>query len=313
MVTDADRERSWCPDICVVVPTRDRPVLLRRAVEAILGQEYAGHIECVIVFDQSEPHELDLPQRAGRSVTCLTNTRTPGLAGARNSGVVNTSAELVAFCDDDDEWLPGKVGAQVALLREHPDDAVVATGILVNYNGTDHERRAPERPLTHRDFLRDRWMEVNPCTVMIRRRPLLEEIGLVDERIPGGYGEDYEWLLRASSATAIRSVPDPLVRVNWSQSSFFSSRWRTIISALHYLLARHPDFEQEPAGLARIEGQIAFAHAGLGDSATARSWARRALGHSRREPRAYVALLCSTGLLSNGAVLKLAHRAGRGI
>jgi GT2 family glycosyltransferase len=267
----------------------------------------------VIVFDQSEPHELDLPERPGRSVTCITNTRTPGLAGARNSGVVSTSAELVTFCDDDDEWLPGKLRMQVALLEQHPDSAVVATGIVVTYNGKDHERRAPDRPLTHRDFLRDRWMEVNPCTVVIRRRAMLEEIGLVDERIPGGYGEDYEWLLRASAASPIRSVPNPLVRVNWSQSSFFANRWRTIISALHYLLASHPDFEQEPAGLARIEGQIAFAHAGLGETATARSWARRALTHSPREPRAYVALLCSTGLVSNGTVMKLAHRAGRGI
>ena len=46
------------PLVSVVVPTRDRPELLRRAVGAILGQSYKGPIECLVVFDQSDP---DLP------------------------------------------------------------------------------------------------------------------------------------------------------------------------------------------------------------------------------------------------------------
>jgi hypothetical protein len=142
---------------------------------------------------------------------------------------------------------------------------------------------------------------------------MLDRIGLVDETIPGGYGEDYEWLLRASAAGPIACVPEPLVRVNWHTASFFSDRWQTIIDALVYLLDRYPAFEQHPAGLARIEGQIAFAQAGVGDSRAARSWARRALGHSRTEKRAYVALACSTPLLGNDTVMRLAHKAGRGI
>jgi GT2 family glycosyltransferase len=156
-------------------------------------------------------------------------------------------------------------------------------------------------------------MEVHPSTVVIRRRSMLTEVGLVDEQIPGGYGEDYDWLLRASRVSPIRSVPTPLVRVHWHAASFFSDRWRTIIAALHYLLEHHPDFEKEPAGLARIEAQIAFAHAGLKEYAAAREWARRALRHSPRELRAYVAIACSTGLLSNDTALKFAHRFGRGI
>ena len=43
------------PLVSVVVPTRDRPELLRRAVAAILGQTYEGPVECVVVFDQSDP------------------------------------------------------------------------------------------------------------------------------------------------------------------------------------------------------------------------------------------------------------------
>ena len=69
------------------------------------------------MYDQSEP---DLSLEVGRSaprVRVITNTRTPGLAGARNTGILDATGDLVAFCDDDDEWLPGKLAAQVEALR----------------------------------------------------------------------------------------------------------------------------------------------------------------------------------------------------
>jgi len=301
--------------VSVVVPTRDRPELLVRAVRAILSQEHAGDIECLVVFDQSEPHELGLGVElpAGRTVRCLKNTRSPGLAGARNSGVLAATQPLVAFCDDDDEWLTGKLTAQMRLMQAHPETPVVATGILVNFEGRDIARPAPDRALEQGDFLDDRIMEVNPCTALIRREVMLERIGLVDEQIPGGYGEDYEWLLRASAVGPIHCVREPLVRVNWHASSFFADRWRTIIDALVYLLDRYPGFEQHPSGLARVEGQIAFAYAGLGDGRAARAWARKAMRHRPTEKRAYVAVACSTPFLGNDTVMRLAHRAGRGI
>lgn len=301
------------PSVCAIVPTRDRPALVEHAVAAILDQEYPGSIECLVVFDQSEIQPLSAVVGPGRTVRCIRNVRFPGLAGARNSGILAARAELVAFCDDDDEWLPGKLRAQVELLRKWPDSSVVATGIFVRFKGRDVQRLAADRPLGYDDFLQDRHMEVNPCTVLVRRSVLLESIGLVDEAIPGGYGEDYEWLLRAARVAEIRSVPVPLVRVNWHASSFFADRWQTIIAALQHLLARYPDFTRHPRGLARIEGQIAFAHAGLGDARAARDWARRALTHRLAEPRAYLALLCSTGLIASETIVKLAHRAGRGI
>ena len=62
-------------------------------------------------------------------------------------------------------------------------------------------------------------------------------------------------------------VAEPQSRVYLHDSSFFASRWQTINDALTYLLERVPEFRQDPAGLARIEGQIAFAHAALGQRA----------------------------------------------
>ena len=301
------------PLVSVVVPTRDRPELLRRAVAAIVGQTYEGPVECVVVFDQSDPDLPwpDLPP--GRTLILRRNDRTPGLAGARNSGILAATGELVAFCDDDDEWLPEKLTRQVARLLATPGSAVSTTGILVRYQDRTTTRLAPTILVTHRQLLRSRLTELHPSTVLAHRDRLLSQIGLVDEQLPGSYAEDYEWLLRASRHGPVLALPEPLAVIHWHQSSFFADRWRTIISALTYLVDKHRDLQQEPSGLARIYGQIAFAHAALGERKPARRWARRTLSLNRRERRAYLALAISLGLVSAKTVVRMAHVAGKGI
>ena len=301
------------PLVSVVVPTRDRPEPLRRAVAAILGQTYEGPVECVVVFDQSDPDLPwpDLPP--GRTLILHRNDRTPGLAGARNSGILAATGELVAFCDDDDEWLPEKLARQVPRLLTTPGSAVSTTGIVVRYQDRTTTRLAPTILVTHRQLLRSRLTELHPSTVLAHRDRLLSQIGLVDEQLPGSYAEDYEWLLRASRHGPVLALPEPLAVIHWHQSSFFADRWRTIISALTYLVDKHRELQQEPSGLARIYGQIAFAHAALGERGPARRWARRTLSLNRRERRAYLALAISLGLVSAKNVVRMAHVAGKGI
>jgi glycosyltransferase involved in cell wall biosynthesis len=301
------------PAVSVVVPTRDRPEQLRRAVTAVLEQTYPGPVECLVVFDQSDP---DLPWErlpAGRRLVLVRNQRTPGLAGARNSGILAATGELVAFCDDDDEWLPEKLTRQVARLLATPSAAVATTGILVRYQDRTTTRLAPTELVTHRQLLRSRITELHPSTVLVGRRQLLDDIGLVDEQLPGSYAEDYEWLLRAARLAPVLAVPEPLAVIHWHQSSFFADRWRTIISALTYLVDKHRELQQEPSGLARIYGQIAFAHAALGERRPARRWARRTLALNRRERRAYLAIAISLGLVRAKTVVRMAHVAGKGI
>ena len=45
------------PRVDVVVATRNRPELLRLALDAIWEQTYAGEIVCHVVFDQCDPDE----------------------------------------------------------------------------------------------------------------------------------------------------------------------------------------------------------------------------------------------------------------
>lgn len=304
--------QAW-PLVTAVIPTKDRPQLLARAVQSVIDQDYPGDVECLVVFDGTEPLAPQVRTRAGRTVQVLINNRTPGLAGNRNTGYLAATGELVGSCDDDDEWLPGKLRAQVALLREHPEASAAASGFVYSYRGKEIERQADKPALTFEDLLNDRHLEANASTYLIPRSALVDKIGLVDEKLPGGYAEDYELLLRAARFGPIVCVPEPQSRVYLHDSSFFASRWQTINDALVYLLERVPEFRQDPAGLARIEGQLAFSQAALGNRRQAATYALRSLRKSRRARQSYAALLVAGRLISADRVLAGARRFGRGI
>lgn len=93
--------------ISIVIPTHDRPALLRRAVTSALAA-CPGDGEVVVVDDASDP-----PAAAGLGglddprLRIVVNPGPHGAAGARNFGVGAATGGTVLFLDDDDELLPG--------------------------------------------------------------------------------------------------------------------------------------------------------------------------------------------------------------
>jgi glycosyltransferase involved in cell wall biosynthesis len=301
------------PDLSVVICTRDRPVLLRRALDAIKAQTYDGVIETVVVFDRSEPDRSLEVADGLRPIQVLANNHTPGLPGGRNAGVAVARAPFVAFCDDDDIWFPEKAALQMQVLADRPDVDVVVCGVQIDVDGKSMDRALEQSQVTFHDLLESRLMEVNFCTAMVRRDAFLDRIGPADEHIPGGYAEDYEWVLRAAKSKPIAVVPEPLVIVEWHAQSFFAARWQVIADALDYLLERYPEFKSAPNGLARILGQRSFALASLGQRKAAWNEIRATLGQSWKEPRAYLAGVVATGVVPSDWVVKTLNRRGKGI
>ena len=308
-----NRETTSRSAVAVVVPTRDRPELLARAVRSIVDQRFAGDIEILVVFDQSVAKAIEVDTRNGRRIRPLPNERAAGLAGARNTGILAAEADLVAFCDDDDEWFPDKLEVQVKRFLELPEAAAATTGVVVEFEGRSYRRIAPTEFVTFDMLLRSRLMELHPSTFLAWRRDLIDNDGLVDEAIPGGYGEDYEWLLRRARRGPVLAVRQPLARVHWGGSSWFTGRWDIVIEALSYLLERYPEFSGDRQGIARLRGQLAFAHAAARRPAEARRSAWVALRANPLERRAFAALAVSTGLISPQRILHIANRFGRGI
>jgi len=301
------------PAVDVVIATRDRPELLRAAIAAVLGQDYAGRIGITVVFDQHEPDFSLAVDDPHRSVSVVVNDRTPGLAGARNTGILAGGAPLVAFCDDDDQWLPGKLAAQVELLQRRPEASLASCGIRVRYGSTLTERVLPQESFELADLLRSRLMELHPSTFLMRRADVVDGFGLVGENIPGSYAEDYEFLLRAARTGPVVSAPVVGAEILWHRRSYFTARWTTIDDALSWLLGQYPEFGSVPRGQARIRGQIAFARAAQGRRRAAVTESIRTVRASAREPRAYLALAVASGAVSADRVLGTLQRRGRSV
>jgi glycosyltransferase involved in cell wall biosynthesis len=296
--------------VTAIVPTRDRPPLLARAVQSVIGQSYPGELECVIVFDQSRPVPVDVELPASRRVRLLTNARTPGAAGARNTGIAASDGSVIAFCDDDDTWHRDKLWRQVERLSLAPA-GFVACGMRIHYADRVVDRPVPGL-VELRQIVRKRYAEFVFPTFLLRR-DALADIGLLDEGVPGSYGEDYDFLLRAARRGPIAAVEQPLVDTYWHPQSFFAQRWQTVADGLVYLLGKHPELAADPRGRARIEGQLAFAQAALGHRTTACRASVRSLRGNPLERRAYLALAIAAGVIRASSVVRLANRHGRGI
>jgi len=107
------------PSISVVVPTVGRPELLR-ALRSVRAQRTPSPIEVIVVYDGEPGAELPSGAASLTDHVIYTEGRVGG-ARARNLGIAAASGDVVALLDDDDEWLPHKCEAQLALLQRSPD------------------------------------------------------------------------------------------------------------------------------------------------------------------------------------------------
>lgn len=305
--------RSW-PLVSVIIPTRGRPGPVRAAITAVTAQTYPGPIECLVVHDQEPPDDsLTALATADRQVRVLANRRTPGLPGARNSGLAEAAGQLIASCDDDDVWHPAKLAAQVELLTRQPSLLVVGSGIrLVLPAGQAIDWPARADRISHPMLLRNRVKELHSST-LVAWRDAYAKAGWYDEQTPHGYAEDYDWILRVARVGRIGAVRAPLADIAKDRGSWWPGNAAVTAAGLEYLLARHPELRKSARGHARVLGQIAFSRSLLGQRGRALRCAALALARWPASPHGYLALAHVVTGVDRKHVLRAARLAGRGL
>jgi hypothetical protein len=303
----APDDSGW-PPVTVVMVTRNRPELVRESIAAVVGQDYPGKIECIVVHDQEPPDEeltrLGTPRRI---VRVAANTHSPGLPGARNTGLDIARDEYLASCDDDDTWHAAKLRLQIERLLSEPDLLVVGTGMrLMLPGGKVHERPGRAEEISYRLLLRNRVKELHSSTLVMRREAFAKA-GPYDEELPNGHGEDYDWVLRAARAGRVGLIVQPLADIRKNTTSWYQGIAESALPSLEYMLAKHPDFTSSRRGHARILGQMAFARSALGQRGPALRDAMQALSRWPVSPYPYVALTH----IATGVHPRHIHRAAR--
>lgn len=198
--------------VSVVIPTRNRPQLLRETVESILGGDRLPAE--LVVADQSPGPPPKLPARDQIDLLHLRLAST-GPSRARNAGIAAAHHDVLVFTDDDvsveRDWLRRLVEA----LAAAPDRAAV-TGTVLAAPGDGHVPSTTSR--TRFEVFSGRlFADVLFPNNMAIPRQAFEEIGLFDERLgPGSCfpaAEDNDLGYRLLDAGyEIRFVPDAVLQ-----------------------------------------------------------------------------------------------------
>ena len=196
--------------LSVVMPTHNRAHEVADAVHAILSQR-VPELELVVVDDASSdatPDVLDRLAARDDRVRVVRNDASLGAAGARNRGVAQATGELVAFCDDDDRWLPGAGETVVEYLDCHPGVGAVSAWHEVLHVG--HERGVAFRgPLVYgAEHLL--WYNVVAIPFLVVRRSAFAADPWSDPDPALATAEDWDRCLRCAQERPIATIPSVL-------------------------------------------------------------------------------------------------------
>jgi hypothetical protein len=130
-------------DYTVIIPTKDRPVLLERAVRSALAQTIPPQ-EVLVVDDGSVPPVSCLGDARVRILRLDLNR---GVGAARNAGLAAAATHWVTFLDDDDELLPHMAATSLRLIEAGKDMpapiAALSAMEVVDLAGRTVEVRTP--------------------------------------------------------------------------------------------------------------------------------------------------------------------------
>ena len=111
--------------ISIIIPVYNRSRYISECLNGVFAQTYKDY-EIIIVDDGSTDHLKEtLKPYSGRIRYIYQGNG--GAARARNTGIINSRGEYVAFLDSDDVWLPHKLGLQIRILSDLPELGFVHT------------------------------------------------------------------------------------------------------------------------------------------------------------------------------------------
>ncbi|CAB1068153.1 Putative N-acetylgalactosaminyl-diphosphoundecaprenol glucuronosyltransferase [Olavius algarvensis Delta 1 endosymbiont] len=195
------------PRVSVILPTYNRGWILRDAIDSVLVQDFTD-FELLVVDDGSTDDTGEILDSYGRDIIVLRQGN-QGVSAARNRGIAESRARLIAFLDSDDCWLPQKLTRQVAFFQSNPAARICQTEETWVRNGVRVNPKKRHQKLSGMIFEPSLALcLVSPSAVMIRRT-LFGSIGVFDERLPAC--EDYDLWLRVSCRYPVFLIDEPLI------------------------------------------------------------------------------------------------------
>jgi glycosyltransferase involved in cell wall biosynthesis len=224
------------PDVSVVIPTRNRPGLLRLSVVSALRQRGVD-IEVIVVDDASTDDTAQMLSGLGdRRVRLLRQASRGGVSATRNRGIEEASGEWIAFLDDDDLWSPEKLAQQLESVRRADGTWAYAGDVNVDEDLRVMSAFPPRTP----EEVMEALPRYNPvpsgASNVIVRADVLGDVGPFD---PGlRRTEDWDMWIRLARTGPPSYVPRPLVAYRFHTANI-AVETRAIVEEPDLLASRY--------------------------------------------------------------------------
>jgi len=263
------------PQVSVVIPTKGRPVLVRRAVDSVLNQTLRD-IELIVIVDGPDPEtEATLAEIGDTRVKIIVNPQSSGASLARNIGADAAQAKWLAFLDDDDEWLPEKLEKQLSFAEaQHASGKnrfiLTCLSLVITPYGEGIRPREiydPREPIDQ--WLFDRRSLLGgqsffQTSSVFVETALFQKIRFQSPR----QHDDWDMLLRAQRdwATTLLTVPEVLVR------HYMDQKWVSLTN--NHRVRESVNWLETTRGLVTPRGYSGFCLTVIGQhAARLRDWA----------------------------------------
>lgn len=208
------------PSFSVLIPTYNRELLLKRAIDSVLQQSHSEY-ELIVIDDGSTDGTAEVVRsysaQVGSRIRYEWQTNN-GKSVALNRGLAVASANWVAFLDSDDYWAPNKLELQARAIRRYGSESGACFTDARYLNNPHLSMTAFERDLKH--YAQDEGLILDPTALVLSgNHGIFMPTLVADRRVVLATGpfdpqlrvsQDTDYLFRLSLRTAFCYVNKPL-------------------------------------------------------------------------------------------------------
>jgi len=195
--------------VSVIIPNFNYAQYLHKSIESVLNQTHQN-IELIVVNNGSTDNSLEVLSSYKNHIQII-NQANLGQSGARNSGLMATNGELIAFLDADDFWESDKIENQ--LKRINPSTQLVYSGYREFYSiAGSHKNVVLPR---HKGDCRQIYVDEVCASIVLGgestalfTKELQQKVGKFDSNLNSAAGWDY--FRRCATMTKFDFVDLPL-------------------------------------------------------------------------------------------------------
>lgn len=285
--------------VSVVIPVFNGAPFVAKAVASVRAQRH-GDVEILVVDDGSTDGTQEVLKHLEQSEGIRWFQRSHGgPARSRNFGIEAARGHYIALLDCDDVWLPGKLAAQLAIMRTRPEVGLVHTDFDVRFEDGSLEERVTARSSREPMVLAFAGGHVALPSTLLIRKSVLDQVGRLDPELYGS--EDSDLTIRLFRVTSFECIDQVLVtklqRGHGYRDMAFDEqthRERVLASRDRFLMrlegfaplttAQRAALDREWANYYLLKGAVAER---AGRPAEARSQYRKAIGKAPGRIRCY--------------------------